>query len=137
MSDVTNFIISENPELMVKVAEKQGRELFQNQLTSSQIRLVFGQVRRIEAMWRIEGQRDQARKLLILLKPRLSYQAAKESKKLGVGDLASLVTEGIDAVISGSAEGIDERFVRFVDWFEALLAYHRTQDEKSKNSGRY
>lgn len=135
MSDIKKIIQTNDPETLVCFAEKEGQGLQSAGLTTSQIRHVFGQVRRIEAMWRISDQRDQAERLLLLLKPRMAYQAAKENKR-GVEQLRDILTEAIEAIYSGtepkSAER-ETRFHRFTELFEALLAYHRESDN---NKGR-
>ena len=53
---------------------------------------------------------------LLLLKPKLAYQAAREPK---VKPLADVLDVAIDQV-----EGQRERFQRLVELFEAILAYH-------------
>jgi len=130
---IRNIIQKDQPEQLIIFAEKEGRELAtlekkQERLTTTQIRNVFGQVRQIEAMWRIPAQREQAERLLLLLKPRIAYQAAKE-KKQGVEQLARTLTDAIDAICENTAPYSNERKVRFshfVDLFEAILAYHKT-----------
>ncbi len=67
-SDMRAIIQTNDIQKLVDYAEKQGRDLQSNGLTTSQIRLSFGQVRQIEAMWSIDGQREQAERLLMLLK---------------------------------------------------------------------
>ncbi len=131
MSEIQKIIQTHDPAGLVKLSEKLGRDFSEQGLTSSQIRNVFGQVRQIEAMWRIPEQRELAQTRLHLLKPRLSYQAAKENKA-GVQNLAKSLTEAIDAVFAPPETELDARFRRFTDFFEALLAYHRTQEEGKK-----
>lgn len=126
-SDMRAIIQTNDIQKLVDYAEKQGRDLQSNGLTTSQIRLSFGQVRQIEAMWSIDGQREQAERLLMLLKPRIAYQAARD-KEAGSVLLRDILSAGIDAVFEGTAPGSDERsarFRRFSELFEALLAYHK------------
>ena len=59
---------------------------------------------------------------LLLLKPKLAYQAAREEK---VKPLADVLEVAIDQV-----DGRRERFQRFVELFEAILAYHTTYGGK-------
>jgi len=114
-------IIKENrPDLLVKWAEGIGTGLAR-QLTTSQIRNIFGTVRQIEMHWGPKAtaqQRKHAARQLILLKPKLAYQARRE-RGSGVQQLAKVLIPAIDLV------GEDrERFQNFVDFFEAILAYH-------------
>ena len=126
-SDIRTIIQTNDIQKLVDFAEKQGYELQSSGLTTSQIRLSFGQVRQIEAMWSISGQRKQAERLLMLLKPRIAYQAARDNKA-GSALLRNILSAGIDTVFEDTLLGSDERtarFRRFTELFEALLAYHK------------
>jgi len=125
--DMRAIIQSGDIQKLVSFAEVQGGALQNYGLTTSQIRLSFGQVRQIEAMWSISGQREQAERLLMLLKPRIAYQAARDNKD-GSKLLRDILSAGIDAVFEDTSPGSDERtarFRRFTELFEALLAYHK------------
>lgn len=119
-ADRKAIIVDGDAELLTEKAESIGRSLARN-LTTSQIRNVFGTVRQIEMNWGSQAsgqQRQQAARQLILLKPKLAYQAARERGR-GVKELADVLTPAIDLV------GEDrDRFQNFVDFFEAILAYH-------------
>jgi CRISPR-associated protein Csm2 len=89
--------------------------------TRSQIRNIFTEVRQIEAMW----PSQEAMRRLNMLKPKLSYQKARTRQ---VEYLETVLVESINSV--DQAETDDERnqrFQRFVDLFEAILAYHRAE----------
>jgi CRISPR-associated protein Csm2 len=127
LRDVRAIIQNNDIERLVTLAETEGRNLQNGGLTTSQIRLAFGKVRQIEAMWSIEGQREQAERQLMLLKPRIAYQAARDGKE-GSNLLRNILAEGIDAVFENTAPGSVERtdrFRRFTELFEAVLAYHK------------
>ena len=108
--------------LAVKYAQDLGERLA-TQLTSSQIRNVFTTARQIEMNWpvRAEGNEVQrAVRQLVLLKPKLAYQASRAQKgTFGMRVLRDLLAPAIDLV------GEDrDRFQNFMDFFEAILAYH-------------
>ncbi|MBL7202404.1 MAG: type III-A CRISPR-associated protein Csm2 [Anaerolineae bacterium] len=103
-------------ELMVKWAEDIGRALAR-QLATNQIRSLFGEVRNIEGDWKVNPQR--AGRNLILLKPKMAYRARRERGD-AVRDLVSVLEPSIDQV-----NGKEENFQRFVEFFEAILAYHK------------
>lgn len=113
----------ESAELTVKWASSLGKSLVNAKLTTSQIRGIFGQVRRIEMNWTPGDDRyaAEANRDLLLLKPKLKYQAGR-AKGGGVGELADVLTPAIDLV-----QGNRENFQRFVDFFEAILAYHKAE----------
>ena len=119
-ADLESILVDGNAQLLTQQAEKTGTNLAR-QLTTSQIRNVFGTVRQIEMNWgprATETQRRHAVRQLVLLKPKLAYQAKRERGR-GVQELADILIPAIDLV------GEDrERFQNFVDFFEAILAYH-------------
>ena len=105
-------------QTLVECAEGIGKVLAR-QLTTNQIRAIFGEVRRIEGEWKNPDKVGQASRQLILLKPKMAYRARRERGK-GVKDLVSVLDPAIDLV--GQSQ---ENFTRFVDFFEAILAYHK------------
>ena len=121
-------------ETLVKWADKLGRSLKDQGLATSQIRALFGEVRQIQGEWSIKGHREQARRRLILLKPKMAYRQRKERGR-AVQALVKVLDPAVDLVIkappraadakSGGANNQDDNFQRFVDFFEAILAYHK------------
>ena len=121
-------------QTLVKEADRLGRSLKGQRLTTSQIRALFGEVRQIQAEWGMEGRRDHALRRLILLKPKMAYRARKERGR-AVEQLVRVLDPALDLVIDapprpenqapGAANNQDDNFQRFVDFFEAILAYHK------------
>jgi len=110
--DEIDRLIGGDTVQLVKVAEELGRHLKGRGLSTSQIRSVFGLVKKMER------EKPFNKDELILLKPKLAYAAARHPRQ--VGDLKDVLTMAIDAVGDD-----DARFRCFVDFFEAILAYHR------------
>jgi CRISPR-associated protein Csm2 len=81
-------------------------------LTTSQIRNAYGLVKQMQMSGFDEHE-------FALLKPKLVYAAARAGKD-GAHQLGAVLGWGIDAVGSDPAQ-----FERFVDFFEAILAYHK------------
>lgn len=102
---------------LVEQAERLGQELVRNKLTTSQIRNVFGEVKRLQM--RFEANR------LRMLKPKLAYMGARAGE--GGQRLRDVLSHSVDAVFSGNPaeQEILQRFQRMVDFFEAILAYHK------------
>jgi len=128
-----NAIVAQgDAETLVTEAEALGKQLAQQRLTTNQIRNVFGTVRRIEMNWpeKPESEADrkraaQAQRQLLLLKPKMAYQAKRERGR-GVQMLTDVLSEAIDLV------GKDRtKFQHFVDFFEATLAYHKAHGGKT------
>ena len=124
--DYAAIIERGDAQKLVAHAEAIGKYLAQVKLPSSQIRGIFGTVRRIEMNWE-EGMPQEkrlwAQRELLLLKPKLAYQAARQRKQSGGPGM-----ELLKDVLSDAIERVGkdrERFQHFVDFFEAILAYHR------------
>jgi CRISPR-associated protein Csm2 len=112
-------------EVLVREADALGKDLAKNRLTTSQIRALFGEVRQIEAQWQMENQRQKAERRLILLKPKMAYRAKRERGR-GVKELVAVLDPAIDIVIAEKdPQKKQANFQRFVDFFEAILAYHK------------
>ena len=114
------IIVEGDAKVLTDQAKAIGDSLAR-QLTTSQIRNIFGTVRQIEMGWSLratEEERKYAARQLLLLKPKLAYQARRERGR-GVQQLADILIPAIDLV--GEDRG---RFQNFVDFFEAILAYH-------------
>jgi CRISPR-associated protein Csm2 len=122
--DLKHIIEGGNSEVLITQAERVGREL-SRQLTTSQIRSIFGTVRQIELDWQTSQgpprpeRVQRAQREFFLLQPRLAYHARRERGR-GVEALRDVLTPALRMV------GTDyQRFRNFVDFFEAILAYHK------------
>ena len=94
----------------MNAAETLGKKLA-GDLKTSQIRKVYGAVKKIQMSSKF--QRNE----LVMLKPKLAYAAARNR---AVEPLKDALVQAIDRV------GEDpDRFKNFVDFFEAVLAYHK------------
>jgi CRISPR-associated protein Csm2 len=133
MSNI-QLIMTNDPtgEQLVAFAERTAQQLVTNQLTRGQIRNIFTEVRKIEALWDAEGVKkpeernyDKALRRLVMLKPKMDYQTARIPQ---VELLKKVLSDAIDEVVKdGSNESKTERFKRFMNLFEAILAYHRAK----------
>jgi len=97
---------------MVKIAKDLGYQLKKDGLTTSQIRNIFGSVKKME----MKGFQE---KEFLLLKPKLAYAASRPGAKKGTKELRKVLTIAIDAVGSDG-----KKFENFCNFFEAILAYH-------------
>ena len=108
-------ILDGDTKLLVERAEAVAAGL-RDETSRSQLRRLYGEVKRIEMLWR-GGRAEEAQHRFLLLKPRLHYQVARQSRLRG---LQRTLEPAIDAVA-----GNRDRFQRFVDFFEAIVAYAR------------
>ena len=112
-------------QTLVREADNLGKSLKNTGLATAQIRALFGEVRQIQAQWDMGGQnRDKAFRRLILLKPKMAYRARKERGK-AVEELTRVLDAAVDEVIAAKQSDRDDYFQRFVEFFEAILAYHK------------
>ena len=110
--DLDAIICDGNAKLLVAQAEELAERLIE--LPRHQIRRFFGTVRQIQHTWQdnpMKAQRD-----LLLLKPKLAYQKRRIKP---IEELEKDLSYAITLV--GEDE---ERFNNFVDFFEAIVAYH-------------
>jgi CRISPR-associated protein Csm2 len=110
----------ESGEQLVTFARQAAKKLVNESLTRAQIRTIFTEVRQIEAQW----PEQKALRRLSMLKPKLAYQAARAAP---VNYLRDVLSDAIDEVLQSPEERKNDRFQRFVDLFEAILAYHRAE----------
>lgn len=102
-------ILSGDSEKLVSDAEKMGKLLGQRGMTTSQIRKIFTDVKRIK-------MREFDRYELDILRPKMAYVAGRH--KRGARDLQEVLDAAIQKVDS------KEKFDKFRDFFEAIVAYH-------------
>jgi len=119
----------------VDFAEKIGEELCdlhqgrtgRNALTTSQIRNVFGEVRRIQNRV-MSGNFDEEKAAFLLLRPKLAYAEAramarnKQSKIQVFKKVVELAHNEVDVEDTNNRR---QQFQNFVDFMEAILAYHK------------
>lgn len=121
--EIKRLIAHDEPEDLVRIADGFGEHLVARRLTTNQIRNIFGAVRQIEMNWR--SKPNESYRQAVLLKPKLGYAAARERGQ-GMQDLESVLAPALTAITEGSNNSERHlRFGRFVDFFEAILAYHK------------
>ncbi|MBI4759589.1 MAG: type III-A CRISPR-associated protein Csm2 [Chloroflexota bacterium] len=140
------IVVDGNAELIVQEADRIGKLLVQggdsDKLSTSQIRAIFGEVRKIQGQIAIPEHtgnpetvqkiKERAFRRLHLLIPKMKYRVAKEKEKPGIKNLVKVLVPALEQVF---ASGVDKsekekRFGYFVEFFEAILAYHRAYGGK-------
>ena len=119
-AQITRFITEDgSAAAMVNCAEQLGTHLKNTNVTTSQIRNAYGNMKKLEmAGW--QGSRTQRE--VILLKPRLAYAVGRQkgSTQTGLRSLQTVLNSAIDAPVNDA-----ETFKRFCQFFEAIVAYHK------------
>ena len=116
----------QNGSELVNFAKETASILVRNNLTRVQIRNIFTEVRKIEALW--GSNPTVAMRRLNMLKPKLDYSSARAKPVEGLRDV---LTPAIDKVNEATGDERDRRFRVFMDLFEAILAYHRSEGGRS------
>lgn len=121
----TQWITGKLEPESIKYAEEFGKHLCDLQgdrpgrmaLTTSQIRNFFGEIKRIQG----QGY-DKERTAFLLIRPKLAYAEARILSKSGKTRMSDFrkVVEMAHNVVSTSSH-----FKNFVDFLEAILAYHK------------
>lgn len=133
--DTKKIIIEGDVELLVKWAEETGKKLASRDvnLSTNQIRNVFGAVRQIQLRWdkpdsptAVQAYRDA-----MLLRPKMAYFAEREKKGKGGNrgtegmEILQGVLEPALVLVGENSQPHHDRFQRFVEYFEAIVAYHK------------
>lgn len=110
----------------VEFAEELAKEIVSNYMTTSQIRNFFGEVRRIQ----MKGIKNE-KVAFLLLKPKLAYAAKRHDNK-GIRQFKDIITKSHEIVmeVKDDEKKFLERFKNFVDFLEAILAYHKVHGGK-------
>ncbi|MDX9955265.1 MAG: type III-A CRISPR-associated protein Csm2 [Anaerolineae bacterium] len=112
----------ERADLVVKYANSLGQELSRT-LNTSQIRALFGEVRQIEGQMTVDHKTAWRR--LHLLKPKMAYRV-RRAQGAGVRGLVEVLNPAVDEVLKAKDEETQKKYFKhFVEFFEAILAYHK------------
>jgi CRISPR-associated protein Csm2 len=127
--DVSKIMVNDpsGAELVV-FARQTAKTLVGNNLTRSQIRGIFTEVRKIDAMWEGPRQNDAMRRLN-MLKPKLDYQTSRSESVRVLRDVLSATIDEVNKAADEKDRSV--RFHRFMELFEAILAYHRAEGGKN------
>lgn len=105
-------------------AEKHGEQFAKNGVTKSQLRQIYGAVRRAKNELEHENDVEQAQSSLQLLKPKLAYAAARDDDMEQVRDAVLELMDEYD-VFSGDRD----QLAVFFEAMEGIVAYHAYYEE--------
>lgn len=111
----------------IDFADKFGQAIATQKFTTSQIRNFFGEVRRIE-MRGIEKEKTA----FLLLQPKLSYAVKRQGHNKGANLFEEIILEAHKVVKEAQNDTAEftQRFKNFIDFLEAILAYHKVHGGK-------
>lgn len=109
----------------VKAARNMGENLAQKGVSTSQIRNVFGEIKKIQALG-VDNEKGKSR--LYMVGPKLAYaigrlDGRRDAPKAEVmGELLKNVENAVSWI---EKDDNSNRFNHFVDYMEAVVAYHK------------
>lgn len=119
-ADIRKIILEdESAEVLVRFADAKADVMAGEGLSTSQLRNLFGEFRKIEAFW--EKDKAASKRRLQLLLPKLAYQQKREEKTARFCDI---MTEAIKDIFTPGAD-IDKGFRNCMNLMEAIVAYHK------------
>ena len=107
-------------EALPDYAEFIGKAMADNKLTSSKIRSVYGEIKRIQM-----GEFAKEKASFYLLRPKVAYAVGRDKENIGL--------QLFKLVFDKSAKCVKDRdtFLHFANFMEAVLAYHRAYVKKN------
>ncbi len=108
-------------EELVKFANEKAERLKRDDMSTSQLRNIFGEFRKIEAFWEMDPVGSQRR--LRLLQPKLAYQKEREKK---TAHFCEIMTYAIEQVLKDDQYDVSKKFRNCMNLMEAIVAYHKS-----------
>lgn len=107
-------------EALPDYAEFMGKAMADNKLTSSKIRSVYGEIKRIQM-----GEFAKEKSSFYLLRPKVAYAVGRDKENIGL--------QLFKLVFDKSAKCVKDKdtFLHFANFMEAVLAYHRAYVKKN------
>jgi CRISPR-associated protein Csm2 len=112
--DYTAIVVDGNVDKTVEAAKAIGEAI--RSVKSSQIRGIFATARQIQLKWDTDSKK--AYRDAVLLRPRIAYSASRNDLQ----GLDGVLGEALKLV---SGDNAKQRYLNFVDFFEAIVAYHK------------
>jgi len=114
----------------IDFADKFGKYLKDNFLSSSQLRNIFGEMKMLQMKLNAKEESfDTITKRFLLLLPKLSYSAGRLRTR-ALNEFKEIFDIAHKAVDINSLENFKKHYNNFVDFIEAILAYHRSHGGK-------
>ena len=128
---IKNWITNKFDQETIEYTKRFGNHLKKKGLTRSQIRNLFNEVKRLQGSLR-RNKKVGIYKDFLMLRPKMAYVAQRVGYgEKGVAALKDVLEEAHIAVFDGE-ELIEKRFDNFVDFFEAIIAYHKAAGGRDK-----
>lgn len=107
-------------EALPDYAEYMGKAMAEKNLTSSKIRSIYGEIKRIQM-----GEFAKEKSSFYLLRPKVAYAVGREKTNVGLQLFKLLFDKSAQCVKD------KDTFLHFANFMEAVLAYHRAYVKKN------
>ena len=107
-------------EALPDYAEFMGKAMADNNLTSSKIRSIYGEIKRIQM-----GEFAKEKSSFYLLRPKVAYAVGREKANVGLQLFKLLFDKSAKCVKDKDTS------LHFANFMEAVLAYHRAYVKKN------
>lgn len=107
-------------EVLPDYAECMGKAMAEKNLTSSKIRSIYGEIKRIQM-----GEFAKEKSSFYLLRPKVAYAVGREKTNVGLQLFKLLFDKSAQCVKD------KDTFLHFANFMEAVLAYHRAYVKKN------
>ena len=118
------IVFAEDFAEFLSKGKKEGRDIIDAEMTTSQVRKFFGEVKRLQMT-------DFDESKFVMLKPKLAYAVGRAKKNIrarnyNIARFEEVISKAIDTVLNNKTkEARQVAFKNFVDFFEAIVAYHK------------
>ena len=120
IEQIKKFIQSDDePDKLVEQAEYIAKNDISS-ISTSQLRNIFGAIKKLE----MSPYDEKVYRQLVLIKPKLAYMKGRAGNKIEYRNIEDILGAAIDEVKD------KETFVRFCEFIEAILAYHKVYGDK-------
>ncbi len=119
---------NDDPEALVTISEAIGLLLKSHGVRNSQIRNIFGYVKNIEINIKKDTNKELSKKTILklkLLSPKMAYAIGRKKDKRIKKALEILKIFFDRCIEEIEKDPTKEKFQRFVNFFEAILSYHK------------
>ncbi len=108
-----------------------GKRIAKGELTTSQIRIFYGEMQRIKMRVKDEdlSLKDNEKTAFLMLRPRLAY-AVKRHKTEGIKEFYKFFTIVYDSIKKCDSENMLKMFKNFMFLFEGILAFHKYYEKQ-------
>ncbi|HYX07729.1 MAG TPA: type III-A CRISPR-associated protein Csm2 [Bacteroidales bacterium] len=128
INNISKWVTEGIDEDAIKFSENLGRFLAKpprdirgGALSTSQIRIAYGEITRLKMKFNLSE--------LLMLKPKLAYAAARAGGET-YNTLYEIISQGIQTIAGLPKEEQPAKFKNLAAFFEAVLAYHKANGGK-------